>query len=188
MLKAYWKATIRANRYCRDEKNWGEVRKVIEEYPWQRDFGWDTFDRSLLESQYMGFRHVPSDGCPNKKGLEMMMLVVFSVFLLAWPLERLCELEKGAITAYVEGLNEAGWKGDSREVRLGYVTGVAEAFGAALPYILSRWCIPEHREFEMRQFGVAGNQLYEAWLPLLPYSLDCADEARSLMKQLGYPR
>ena len=73
MLKAFCKATIRAYRFCRNEKNWGEVRELIERYPWERDFGWQKFDRSTLKTPYLGFRYVPADGLPSMKGLEVMV-------------------------------------------------------------------------------------------------------------------
>jgi hypothetical protein len=47
--------------------------------------------------------------------------------------EDLDELEDVVLAGYVEGLADAGWRGDERLVRLGYTAGIAMRWGCA-PY------------------------------------------------------
>lgn len=53
------------------------------------------------------------------------------------------------------------------------------------PFALSRWCSSDSRLFSLQQFGYAEEELYLQWLPVFSYSLDCADEARTLMDSIN---
>ena len=57
--------------------------------------------------------------------------------------------------------------------------------GVVFPNITALWCTPDFRSFAFQQFGFVEEQLYQKWLPVFHYALDCADEARSLMKRLA---
>jgi hypothetical protein len=58
--------------------------------------------------------------------------------------------------------------------------------GAIFPHAMTYWfCSPEQRELNLKQLGKAEEELYKTWLPVLYFFLDCADEARSLMKKLN---
>ena len=46
-------------------------------------------------------------------------------------------------------------------------------------------CSPEMRPALLQYMGIAEEELYLHWLPLLHYWLDCADEARVLMTKTG---
>ena len=49
-----------------------------------------------------------------------------------------------------------------------------------------KWfCTHESRSGALQLLGVAEEELYLHLLPLLYYWLDCADEARVLMRQVG---
>ena len=57
--------------------------------------------------------------------------------------------------------------------------------GATLPYAMKAFCSPEARPGALQLLGIAEEELYLHLLPLLHYWLDCADEARVLMRQVG---
>jgi Phosphotransferase enzyme family len=118
-------------------------------------------------------------------GAELFFLTGMSAGLLDWPLAALPELDKATFESYLRGLNEAGWSGDVDIVRLGYVTWLSVWFGVVFPNIVALWCAPDFRPYGLQFFGFAEEDLCLQWLPLLSYSLDCADEARFLMKKLG---
>ena len=44
----------------------------------------------------------------------------------------------------------------------------------------------ENRELAQKRLGLAEEELFLQTLPVLNYALDCADEARSLMKKLNF--
>jgi len=124
--------------------------------------------------------------CTNDAlGIELQALVGGSTMFVEWPSSDLAILDKATFKSYVQGLRETGWSGDVDAVRLAYVACLAIYRGAILPQVMANWfCAPESRDFELQQFGIAGEDLYVQWLPMLYYWLDCADEARVLMKKL----
>ncbi|MDQ2742981.1 MAG: aminoglycoside phosphotransferase family protein [Chloroflexota bacterium] len=96
-------------------------------------------------------------------------------------------LEAPVFDAYLQGLDDAGWRGDPNLVRFGY------AASAALRYILPtvtelsvdlcderRWA-----EVEARR-GMQFERAVEQQVALTEFLLDLADEATSLLKALAY--
>lgn len=118
-------------------------------------------------------------------GAELFPLIGMSAALMAWPPSEVAELEKAAFPRYLQGLSEAGWHGNPDTIRLAYTAWISVWFGVIFPNLAPIWCIPESRPYALQQFGFAEEELYLQWLPFLPYSLNCADEARSLMKKVG---
>ena len=120
-------------------------------------------------------------------GAELYGLVSMSATLLDWPPNEVAHLDTAVFVHYLRGLREAGWRGDTDSVRLGYAAWVATWFGVVLPNAFALWCTPAFRQRAVQGFGFAEEELYLQWLPLLSYALDCADEARLLMKKLQLP-
>jgi hypothetical protein len=115
-------------------------------------------------------------------GAELSGLVSTTAMLLDWPSSALPELEAAAFGSYVQGLRKAGWSGDANFVRLAYLTWHSVWRGCAfVPSFTAWWCTGENRPAALRAFGLAEEELYLQWLPLLDHSLDCADEVRLLM-------
>jgi hypothetical protein len=83
------------------------------------------------------------------------------------------------------GLREAGWLGDRDAVRLAHVACLAIYRGAVFPGAMTWASSPETRTFALRAFGMAEADFYAHLLPILYFFLDCADEARVLMRKLG---
>jgi hypothetical protein len=117
-------------------------------------------------------------------GAELFFLTAMSAALLDWPPSKLGELDKATFESYLRGLNEGGWSGNRDVVRLAYAAWLSVWLGAVFPNIVALWCTPEFRPYGLQSFGFAEEDLCIQWLPLLSYSLDCADEARILMKRL----
>lgn len=116
-------------------------------------------------------------------GSELYALVGMSAALLEWLPTAVLELDTVVFANYLQGLREAGWSGESELVRLGYVAWLALYLGAGFPGPVAWWCSPERRSMALQQFGLAEEELYRQYLPILSYSLDCADEARKLIKK-----
>jgi hypothetical protein len=119
-------------------------------------------------------------------GTELNWLIAMSAALLEWPPADISKLDKVAFQSYAHGLQDMGWHGDVNIVRLGYVTMLAAFFGCACPSVPAWWCAAENQSFALQQFNLAGEELYVEWLPIFDYALDCADEAQTLMKKLGF--
>jgi hypothetical protein len=106
--------------------------------------------------------------------------------LLEWPPSDLAALDKAVFQSFVSGLQEGGWSGDIDIVRLGYVAMLAVFIGCAFPGLTMFWCSQERRDFALQILGLAEEELLLETLPIFRYALDCADEARSLMKNLKF--
>jgi hypothetical protein len=119
-------------------------------------------------------------------GAELYSLVGMSCALGEWPSSEVVHLDNAAFEGYLQGLGEVGWSGKMEVVRLGFVAWQALWLGARMPYALAWWCSTEHRMYALQQFGMAEEELYLNWIPLLSFSLDCADEARNLMKMTRF--
>lgn len=119
-------------------------------------------------------------------GAELTWLIGLTVALLEWPLIEVEKLEATAFHSYIQGLHANGWPGDTELVRLGFTSMFASYIGCALTSLLAWWCSPENSQFALQQFKLAEEELHTAWLPLVDYSLERADEARFLMKKLGF--
>ena len=118
-------------------------------------------------------------------GAELNWLVGMSGGLLEWPPVDLTKLDAVAFENYLQGLQDAGWCGDREVVRLGYVAYLSVFMGCIFPAFTALWCSPEQRLDALHTFGLAEEELFWKILPLLNYSLDCADEARQLMNKIG---
>jgi len=119
-------------------------------------------------------------------GAELTWLTGFSAALLEWSPTEIARLDGIAFPNYVQGLQAGGWSGEVELVRLGFTSMFAAYIGCALLSLMSWWCSPENSPFALQQFNRVEEELHQAWHPLVDYSLERADEARSLMKKLGY--
>ncbi len=118
-------------------------------------------------------------------GAEVSQLVGGSTNFREWPSSALADLDAATFQSYMQGLSEAGWSGDTNSVRLGCTAWLAIYRGAIMPEAMTLWCSPEGRSAVLQSFGLAEEDLYLHFLPMLHYFLDCADEARVLMKKTG---
>lgn len=73
VVKGFLKGLIRGYRYLKPRKNWAEVVKMINEYNWGKDMGWENFDHSRLKEPYSLIEYLPSDGSVSKKALQVVI-------------------------------------------------------------------------------------------------------------------
>ena len=118
-------------------------------------------------------------------GIELGQLVGGSATIVEWPSAAVAALNEAAFSSYVQGLHEAGWSGDVAAVRLANVAWLGIYRGPSVPLVMNGFCSPEARSIALQAVGMAEEELYRYLLPLLYYWLDCADEARVLMRQTG---
>ncbi len=116
------------------------------------------------------------------RGEDIGNQVPDGVFDLFWPAERMAELEAAVFGAYLDGLRQAGWDGDHRDVRLA-MTASCVKYAWLLPQMLAEAHQPVGRaywrdveptlKFTARGLGLAR---LVAW----------CDEAVDLADRLGY--
>ena len=75
------------------------------------------------------------------RGEDIGNQVPDGVFDLFWPAERMAELETAVFGAYLDGLRQAGWDGDHREVRLA-MTASCVKYAWLLPQMLAEAARP----------------------------------------------
>lgn len=119
-------------------------------------------------------------------GAELYGLIGMSAALMEFPVTEVQQLDTAAFESYLQGLLEAGWSGNADAVRLAYTVWIAIWFGAVFPNIFALWCTTDFSAYALQQFGAVEEELFVKWLPMFSYSLDCGDESRLLMKQLGF--
>jgi hypothetical protein len=98
-----------------------------------------------------------------------------AVFDMFWPVERLPELAETCIANYLDGLHEAGWRGDPDQVRLAVMaSGVKYAW--LLPGLLGRASDPAHNAYHRQ---VDSRRLFHQRGQALMYVADWCAEALS---------
>ena len=118
-------------------------------------------------------------------GSDLYHLVGISSLFFDFEQERVRELDAATFAAYLAGLRNAGWTGDVNQVRLGYCIWGAAYSGTLAPVVTAFFTSEAGRATALQSFGVAGEELLYKWSLIIDYCLDCADEARLLMKKLG---
>jgi hypothetical protein len=151
----------------------------------------DIFRRNVFSRRTAGgdYQSVAIDWAFAGKGAlgeELVPLILASVMFFDVGLEKAQALEEIAFEGYLEGLRDAGWRGDPRQVRLGYAAAATLRYkfndaGRWLnlvlnenlhPMILQMWGMPIENVID-HSAGVAS--LFDR----------LADEARELIEALG---
>jgi hypothetical protein len=118
-------------------------------------------------------------------GGDMHHLIVISTIFFDFEAEHVRELDTSAFAAYLDGLRSTGWSGELKQARLGYCIWAAAYNGTIIPSVAAYFTSEDGQTAALRNFGVRGAEVLKKWSLMLDYCLDCADEARLLMKQLG---
>jgi hypothetical protein len=82
---------------------------------------------------------------------------------------------------YLEGLTDAGWAGDSRQVRLGYLGALLARWGWAVPSVLAvALDEPSHVALEAAR-GRPIAELMDEWGRFVSAQFDALDEVEALL-------
>jgi len=84
--------------------------------------------------------------------------------------------------SYLDGLRDAGWNGDPRMVRLGFTAAAAMKY--SLPYGLQYLCTEEGQAWLGQLLHQNREEALSGLVEKRAFTLDLADEARSLMEEL----
>jgi hypothetical protein len=116
-------------------------------------------------------------------GQEVAILVGGSHIWLDAEPDELASVSPRAFGAYVEGLREAGWRGDERVVRFAYAASTP-LYLALLPLWIARNVA--RREWLERKCRRPVQDVVRGWAILLDHALDLADEAYALVARLDF--
>jgi hypothetical protein len=118
-------------------------------------------------------------------GTEIHRLITNAVLFFQIDPTQLPALEEMVFASYVSGLGDAGWRVDSRMVRLGYAASSALAEGLVVVGAgLVRFIDPSWHQMYEQFSGSPIEEIIARTLFVLSYQLDLADEARALLAVL----
>jgi hypothetical protein len=118
---------------------------------------------------------------------EIGNLLLTALMTLEVPASQAKALDTAIWESYLQGLQEAGWRGNPRHVRFCYTAYPALRWGLVfpmlmiLPYVLDK----DKRAEAEAKFGTSIEELLRQWAGALYFLLDLADEAHALANGLG---
>ena len=122
-------------------------------------------------------------------GMEMAVHFIISLSFLEIPIAIARRFDRLLFENYLEGLRNAGWTGEARQLRLGFTAAVSCKYLESLMWgASSDWMTdPEQQAQWEKDFGQPVQVVLEQAAGLFRYVFQLADEARQLMDELGYP-
>jgi hypothetical protein len=116
-------------------------------------------------------------------GEDLACLVGASALWFHAPSVQLAELDEVAFDGYVRGLRDVGWRGDSRQARLGYAVTATLRFSFT-PIVEAFALTPEGQERVEKLFGRPFEEVTDNSVLVRRFIIQRADEARQLMALL----
>lgn len=117
-------------------------------------------------------------------GTEIVSLVGDSMLVFELEAAAVPELESAAFAAYLKGLHEGGWQGNTELVRLAHAIRTALYLGAAAPALVAAWT--GNSTVALQQLGRSADEIATGWESMCEYALEHGDKARKLMDKLGF--
>ena len=118
-------------------------------------------------------------------GLELIPLILASVAFNEVDLAQVQALEDVVFEGYLEGLRDAGWRGDPRQVRLGYAAGSLRLRLGELNRAVDMLLDESQHPFVEQVFGRSLEEIEDHWAEVGSLCDSLIDEARELMEVLG---
>jgi hypothetical protein len=118
-------------------------------------------------------------------GAELVPLVLASFAFFEIDLAQAQEIEGIVCEGYLEGLHDAGWRGDPRQVRLGYTAASLRYRFAELWSAMEMVLDESQHGWYQRVFGHSIEESCDHWAQVGSLVDSLTDEARDLMDVLG---
>jgi hypothetical protein len=118
-------------------------------------------------------------------GQELVPLILAGVAFHEVDLAQAQALEDIVFEGYLEGLRDAGWRGDPRQVRLGYTAASLRYRFAELGNAISLILDESRHSWAERVFGCPIEESQDHWAQVGNLVDGLTDEARELMDALG---
>jgi hypothetical protein len=115
---------------------------------------------------------------PGALGTDLGELVGTTLSYFAVHPRQAVDLEAAVLEGYLGGLREAGWQGDERLPRLGYLLSLALYWGGTLPCEVALQQPGETKVDPIAKFGSPLEKLLPGWTLLAEFALDRAEQAR----------
>jgi len=118
-------------------------------------------------------------------GNDLGQLFETSLFFFEFNLTDMETLEAALLEEYLTGLADNGVTVDARLVRLGYLISLSLWMGVMLPGWAAIMLPPDSGFNVQAMYGHTAEDVLAAWVQLHEFCIDGADEARTLIQQLG---
>jgi len=119
---------------------------------------------------------------PGAIGEDIVPLVQATVGFGEIELGQARLLDHVVFEGYLDGLRDTGWRGDPREVRLGFAAGTIRYALGLIPYVLAMLRDEEQYAFWEGVFGRPLEEVFDVSSQLTHFRLDLLAEARELME------
>jgi hypothetical protein len=97
------------------------------------------------------------------------------------------ELEEAAFQGYLDGLTDAGWRGDPRVVRFGYAASTALRYGVGTVRLVLPILLDEGLHARVEQLlGRPKEEVFERWAEETRHMVPLTDEAHRLADVLHF--
>ena len=97
------------------------------------------------------------------------------------------ELEEAAFHGYLDGLTDAGWRGDARVVRFGYAASTALRYGVGTVRLVLPVLLDERLHARVEQLlGRPKEEVFERWAEETGHMVPLTDEAHQLADVLHF--
>jgi hypothetical protein len=163
--------------------------EVVDSLPLTLCHG-DAFQRNLLIRETTGIAQVVaidwSQAGLSVPGADIGHLVSLGALFSHIKPDQMPWLDRLVFPAYIQGLHEAGWQGDERQIRLGYAASTVLWDGLILMgSVFVLFPDEEQRAWMPEVFGWPPAFGADYVVSMLEYQLDLADEARQLATTLN---
>ncbi len=119
-------------------------------------------------------------------GEEIAAMISVSFQFMDVSMNDAAKLDEEVFHGYLQGLADAGWRGEERQVRLGYTIASAYLLGVAGIGIWMDYVLDESvHEVMGNTFVSSFDKILERFAELQFFLLDLGDEAGELLKKMG---
>jgi hypothetical protein len=118
-------------------------------------------------------------------GTEITCLTAASLAFFEVELEKAQELDDVVFSGYIQGLEEVGWRGDPRKVRLAYRAASLRYAFSVLGPVLYVLMDEESYPRTVQSFGCSMEDLADCWGEVRDWQIETLEEARDLAQILG---
>ena len=121
-------------------------------------------------------------------GMDIAVPLIINLAFMEVDIADVAELDGRLYQGYLEGLRDAGWNGDSRQVRLGFTASAACKYIEALMLSASFGIFTDPAQHPVTEamFGHPMHEAIEQAGGIFRYTFRLADEARQLMDDMSY--
>jgi hypothetical protein len=145
----------------------------------------NLFARETAEGDYQTVALDWANAGRGAIGAELVSLVLASVAFHEVNLAQAQALEEIVYEGYLEGLRDAGWQGDPRQARLGYVAASLRFRCGELDRVMALILDESQHSWAEKVFGCPIEEVEDHWARVGRLIDSLTDEARDLMDILG---